>query len=122
MASNIQAAKGPLLKYISKREDNELNNWDVFLNIPSNTKDTLRNLPRRKIKFNDQEILPGHRTLRFLGSDKKIIKLTSNNKISGPQIGKVGLSQKDINIVEQKFIKENPTKSKINPFIYFTKD
>ena len=123
VASNIQAAKGPLLKYISKREDNELNNWDVFLNIPSNTKDTLRNLPRRKIKFNDQEILPGHRTLRFLGSDKKIIKLTSNNKISGPQIGKVGLSQKDINIVEQKFIKENPTKSKkINPFIYFTKD
>ena len=54
VASNIQAAKGPLLKYISKREDNELNNWDVFLNIPSNTKDTLRNLPRRKIKFNDK--------------------------------------------------------------------
>ena len=78
---------------------------------------------RRKIKFVDQEILPGHRTLRFLGSDKKIIKLTSNNKISGPQVGKVGLSQKDINIVEQKFIKENPTKSKkLNPFIYFTKD
>ena len=73
--------------------------------------------------FNEKEIFPGHRTLRFLGSDKKIIRLTSNNKISGPQVGKVGLSQKDINMVEQKFIKENPSNSKkLNPFIYFTKN
>ena len=123
VASNIQASKGPLLKYISKREESELNNWDVFLNIPSKTKDTLRNLERRRIKFNEKEIFPGHRTLRFLGSDKKIIRLTSNNKISGPQVGKVGLSQKDINMVEQKFIKENPANSKkLNPFIYFTKN
>tara|TARA_Y100000589_G_scaffold73862_1_gene67090 strand:- start:2449 stop:5310 length:2862 start_codon:yes stop_codon:yes gene_type:complete len=123
VASNIQASKGPLLKYISKREENELNNWDVFLNIPIKTKDTLRNLPRRKIKLNDKEISPGHRTLRFLGSNKKILRLTSNNKISGPLVGKIGLSEEVINTVEKEFIKDNPSKSKkINPFIYCTKN
>ena len=93
----------PILKYISRRDDSELKNWDIY--VPS-TKQEFDNsikkfpLKRRKFKLNNIEFTAGHRQLKE-GEDSSYT-LTVKGQVASKMIGKVGLSEEKIKELEKQ--------------------
>ncbi len=88
----------PISRYIERRKLNELNLWDIFIPSPDNEIERRRGIKRRRINISGIDFLMNHRQKRV--GDYNCIKLSDNNKVADPNIGKVGISQDKIKEIE----------------------
>ena len=95
--------------------------WDVFISVPtegierSSRKDKSKyrhNIPRRKMKIANHDFYLSHRAFKKPTNQRleQIIRLSTNNKICSDDIGKVGLSTEQLQMIKTLNPKSNDPK------------
>ena len=93
----------PIVKYISRRQESELKNWDIYIPSPNLEYETRGEfkLKRRKFKIDNIDFVASHRQLRE-EEDKSSYKLTTKGQVASRTIGKIGLSEEKIRELERQ--------------------
>ena len=93
----------PIVKYISRRQESELKNWDIYIPSPNLEYETRGEfkLKRRKFKIDNIDFVASHRQLRE-EEDKSSYKLTIKGQVASRTIGKIGLSEEKIRELERQ--------------------